>query len=195
MRAMSCLPRSGGTVGRPKAPRGQGRDRVVAAALELFSERGVSGTSLQMIADRLGIGKAGVYYQFKTKEGIIEAVLAPAFEQMRSIIRDAEASLSQQEAAIVGLSGLVVAQREVVAALSHDPEVGRFLETHHEASELILRLGEMLLGPEPDARRRVAVSLFGGGLASVGIDPALADISDETLRSQLISLGQLLLTS
>ena len=182
-------------MGRPKAARGQGRDRVVAAAIELFSERGVSGTSLQMIADRLGIGKAAVYYQFKTKEGIIEAVLAPAFEQMRSIIADGEGSDSPQEVAIVGLSGLVIAQREVVAALSQDPEVRRFLETHNEASGLLLQLGAMLLGPEPAPRRRVAVSLFGGGLASVGIDPALADIDDEALRSELISLGQLLLTA
>ncbi|WP_267277573.1 TetR/AcrR family transcriptional regulator [Arthrobacter sp. CDRTa11] len=166
---------------------------MVAAALELFSERGVSGTSLQMIADRLGIGKAAVYYQFKTKEGIIEAVLAPAFAQMRRIIADADTSQSPQEAAIVGLSGLVIAQREVVAALSHDPEVRRFLETHSEAAQLILQLGGMLLGPEPDTRHRVAVSLFGGGLASVGIDPALADIDDEALRSELITLGQLLL--
>ena len=179
-------------MGKPKAPRGQGRERVVAAALELFSERGVSGTSLQMIADHLGIGKAAVYYQFKTKEGIIEAVLAPAFEQMRRIIADAEATQSQQEVAITGLCGLVIAQREVVAALSHDPEVRRFLEMHSEAAELILQLGKMLLGPEPDARRRVAVSLFGGGLASVGIDPALADIDDEALRSELISLGKFL---
>jgi AcrR family transcriptional regulator len=182
-------------MGKPKAPRGQGRDRVVAAALELFSERGVSGTSLQMIADRLGIGKAAVYYQFKTKEGIIEAVLAPAFEQMRRIIDDAEASESQQEVAITGLCNLVIAQREVVAALSHDPEVRRFLETHSEAAGLILQLSRILLGPEPGTRHRVAVSLFGGGLASVGIDPALADIDDETLRSELISLGQLLLTA
>jgi AcrR family transcriptional regulator len=146
-----------------------------------------------MIADRLGIGKAAVYYQFKTKEGIIEAVLAPAFDQMRRIIADAEASESQQEVAIAGLCDLVIAQREVVAALSHDPEVRRFLETHSEASELILQLGGLLLGPEPDTRRRIAVSLFGGGLASVGIDPALADIDDEALRSEIISLGQFLL--
>lgn len=180
-------------MGKPKAPRGQGRERVVAAAIELFSERGVSGTSLQMIADRLGIGKAAVYYQFKTKEGIIEAVLAPAFEQMRRIIAEAEPSESQQEVAIAGLCSLVIAQREVVAALSHDPEVRRFLETHSEAADLILQLGRMLLGPEPDTRRRIAVSLFGGGLASVGIDPALTDIDDEALRSEIVSLGQFLL--
>jgi AcrR family transcriptional regulator len=146
-----------------------------------------------MIADRLGIGKAAVYYQFKTKEGIIEAVLAPAFEQMRRIIADAEASESQQDTAVAGLCSLVIAQREVVAALSHDPEVRRFLETHSEAAELIQHLSRMLLGPEPDARRRVAVSMFGGGLASVGIDPTLADIDDDALRSELIYLGQFLL--
>lgn len=57
----------------------------------------------------------------------------------------------------------------------------------------MLQLGRMLLGPGPNARRRIAVSLFGGGIASVGIDPALADIDDEALRSELISLGQFLL--
>lgn len=182
-------------MGKPKAPRGQGRERVVAAALELFSERGVSGTSLQMIADHLGIGKAAVYYQFKTKEGIIEAVLAPALERMRGIVAEANASPVPQEVAIVELADLVIAQREVVAALSHDPEVRRFLDTHSEAAGLILQLSRILLGPEPGTRRRVAISLFGGGLASTGIDPALADIDDETLRSELISLGQILLTA
>lgn len=148
-----------------------------------------------MIADRLGVQKAAVYYQFKTKEGIIEAVLAPAFEEMRRIIDGADASPSPQEAAIVGISNLVIAQREVVAALSQDPEVRRFLEMHDEASQLILQLGGMLLGPEPDARHRIAVSLFGGGLASVGIDPNLADIDDEALRNELISLGRYLLAA
>ena len=181
-------------MGTPKAPRGQGRDRVVAAALELFAERGVSGTSLQMIADSLGIGKAAVYYQFKTKEAIIEAVLAPAFERMRGIVKEANASPAPREVAIAELADLVIAQREVVAALSHDAEVRRFLETQTEAAALLLHLNQILLGAEPRTRHRVAVSLFGGGLASVGVDPALADIGDEALRNHLISLGQLLLT-
>ena len=181
-------------MGTPKAPRGQGRDRVVAAALELFAERGVSGTSLQMIADSLGIGKAAVYYQFKTKEGIIGAVLAPAFERLRGIITEANAAPSPREVVIAQLADLVIAQREVVAALSHDPEVRRFLETQNEAAGLLLQLSQILLGPEPDSKHRVAVSLFGGGLASVGVDPALTDIEDVALRSHLISLGQRLLT-
>ena len=59
---------------RPMGPRGQGRARVLNAALELFAEHGVSGTSLQMIADHLGVTKAAVYHQFNTKEEIVRAV-------------------------------------------------------------------------------------------------------------------------
>lgn len=41
------------------APRGFRftRDRLLEAAQELFAEHGVSGTSLQMIADRLGVNE------------------------------------------------------------------------------------------------------------------------------------------
>jgi AcrR family transcriptional regulator len=166
---------------------------VVAAALELFSERGVSGTSLQMIADRLGIGKASVYYQFKTKDDIIQAVLTPAFEQIRHVVAEAEASPLPQETIIVGLASLVIAHREAIAALNHDPEVHRFVESHPEVSVLILKLEQILLGPAPDARRRVAASLLGAGLASVGIDPNLADIDKETLHRELVDLGRTLL--
>ena len=53
------------------------RDQALAtedAALKLISEHGVSGTSLQMIADEMGVTKAAVYRQFKTKEEIVIAI-------------------------------------------------------------------------------------------------------------------------
>lgn len=63
------------------------RTRVLDAALDLIATHGVSGTSLQMIADAVGITKAAVYHQFRTKEQIVIAVterelgrLAPALE-------------------------------------------------------------------------------------------------------------------
>ena len=48
--------------------------RILDAALDLFADHGVSGTSLQMIADAIGVTKAAVYHQFKTKEEIVIAV-------------------------------------------------------------------------------------------------------------------------
>ena len=47
--------------------------RTVAASLELFAQRGVGGTSLQMIADAIGVTKAALFYQFKTKDEIVLA--------------------------------------------------------------------------------------------------------------------------
>jgi clan AA aspartic protease (TIGR02281 family) len=48
--------------------------RVLDAALDLISEHGVSGTSLQMIADSMGVTKAAVYRQFKSKDDIVIAL-------------------------------------------------------------------------------------------------------------------------
>ena len=57
--------------------------RIVEAAVGLFSERGIDGTSLQMIADALGVTKGAVYYHFKTKQEIIAAVYADALGEVR----------------------------------------------------------------------------------------------------------------
>jgi AcrR family transcriptional regulator len=55
-------------------PRSAPQTRILKVALDLFGEHGVSGTSLQMIADAVGVTKAAVYRQFKTKDEIIIAV-------------------------------------------------------------------------------------------------------------------------
>jgi AcrR family transcriptional regulator len=48
--------------------------RIIDAALALFAERGIGGTSLQMIADAIGVTKAAVYHQYNTKDEIVVAV-------------------------------------------------------------------------------------------------------------------------
>jgi len=180
---------------RPTAPRGQGRARVINAALELFAEHGVSGTSLQMIGDHLGVTKAAVYFQFKTKDDIVLAVLGPAFDTMRSIVEAAELAPSPAESADVALRrvvDLMIDHRQVYATLYRDPEVQRIVQAHAEFQSLTHRLGEFLVGPNPDARRRVAASVLGAGLAHVGLDPQLADVDDAALREALVDLGRTL---
>lgn len=57
------------------ATKGDTRGRLLDTALGLFTVHGVEGTSLQMIADVLGVTKAAVYYHFKTKDEIIESLV------------------------------------------------------------------------------------------------------------------------
>ncbi|KAA5833616.1 TetR/AcrR family transcriptional regulator [Saccharopolyspora hirsuta] len=73
--------RRGGTArGRPRNPEA---DRaILRAALDLFIEGGVEGTSIEQIAKRAGVGKLTVYRRWDSKE----AVLAAAIESARDEI-------------------------------------------------------------------------------------------------------------
>src|SRR4051812_45349736 len=67
------------------------RIRVLDAALELFALHGVSGTSLQMIATFIGVTKAAVYHQFRTKEDIVITVTTRELARLIPALERAEA--------------------------------------------------------------------------------------------------------
>lgn len=52
------------------------KERIQEVALELFSERGYDKTSLKEVAARLNITRPALYYHFKTKEEILNGVVA-----------------------------------------------------------------------------------------------------------------------
>jgi AcrR family transcriptional regulator len=56
---------------RPDEP---GRDKVLAAALELFGERGYHATSIADIGVRAGISKSVLYHYFGSKAGLYELI-------------------------------------------------------------------------------------------------------------------------
>ena len=50
------------------------RERILAAALELFSERGYAGTNIRELSASLGMGKSSLYRHFESKEAIWNAL-------------------------------------------------------------------------------------------------------------------------
>lgn len=52
------------------------RDAILAAALELFSQRGFEGTSMRDIAAEAGITQGAIYKHFAGKEALLEAICA-----------------------------------------------------------------------------------------------------------------------
>ena len=171
------------------------RDRVVAAALDLFAEYGVSGTSLQMIADRMGVTKAAVYHQFQTKDEIVLAVVGPVLERLTRIADAAERERSrsrQLEVALAGVVDLVVEHRRVAAVMQFDPIVGRLVQGDpgHPAFD---RIRAIFTGPDPDAEAHVRAAMVSGGLMIAGVDPALSALSDEELRAHLLAAARRIL--
>lgn len=58
------------------------REEILAAALELLAEEGYAGASLRKLAARLGIAQPSLYHYFRTKEDLVEQVLATYAGQM-----------------------------------------------------------------------------------------------------------------
>lgn len=175
------------------SPRGQARERLLQAALALFTEYGVSGTSLQMIADRLGVGKASVYYQFQSKDDIAFAVIQPALEDMARVVRIAEVlpdKAARREVAFSGLIELVVRHRRITGVFYGDPAVERLLDSHPEHKQAADELAELLAGPEPDATSRVAIAVLLAGIHYSAADPDLFDLSDSQLRDALLECSR-----
>jgi AcrR family transcriptional regulator len=51
------------------------RPAILGAAQELFAAHGYAGTSVADIAGRLGMSKAALYYHFRSKTEILQALL------------------------------------------------------------------------------------------------------------------------
>lgn len=173
------------------------RTRLLATALELFGEHGVGGTSLQMIADSLGVTKAAVYYYFRTKSEITEAVAEPALAELDKVLDDAahlRTHGARVDHVLDGLVDLVVRHRRLVALFNSDPGVARAVEKSvHNAESFHVRMPELLAGPDADTSTLVAVHVALAGIGLTGGSPALAELDDETLRENLLAAGRKLL--
>lgn len=51
------------------------KERILAAALELFSQNGFAGTNVRELAGSLGMGKSSIYRHFESKEEIWNTLL------------------------------------------------------------------------------------------------------------------------
>jgi AcrR family transcriptional regulator len=71
------------------------RDRLLDVAEELFSEKGVSGTSLRLLTRTAGTNLAAVHYHFGSKDGLLDAVLE---RRARAMNRERLADLACLEA-------------------------------------------------------------------------------------------------
>jgi AcrR family transcriptional regulator len=165
--------------------------RILQAALDLFADRGVSGTSLQMIADAVGVTKAAVYHKFKTKEEIVVAVAEMEMAQLEDALEAVEAQANgagARKALLTEVVGMAVERRRWVRALQYDPVMVRLLSEHPPLRELITRLYGILVDESNDTEARISAALFSGAIAGTVINPIVDGIDDDTLRSMLIQL-------
>lgn len=107
----------------PAAPRWRRRKtarpgEIVAAALEVFADKGFAAARLEDVAARAGISKAALYLYFETKTDLFRAVVAqavsPKVDQARLLAATEGQSLDVTVPALLGM----------VAALAQGSKVG-----------------------------------------------------------------------
>ncbi|OHV45700.1 TetR family transcriptional regulator [Parafrankia soli] len=169
---------------------------MLAVALELFARNGVSGTSIQMIADELGVTKAAVYFQFNAKEDLLRAMVAPTLEDLRRVAEAAEARhrpTDQVATALAGMVDMIIKNSRLNAVVLADPAVSRLAREDPILRDLVARLDRILAGPEPDVEALVTTVMVGGGLLAATTDPRLADLDKDVLRRQLLNTARRML--
>ncbi|MBZ5710196.1 TetR/AcrR family transcriptional regulator [Nannocystis pusilla] len=175
------------------------RTRLLDTALKLFSAHGVEATSLQMIADELGVTKAAVYYWFKTKDEIAEAVAAPTLLELEQIIEAARTKRTrgaQIDHVLRGFVELIMRQRSLLGLYNSDPGMQRVVTRTFQAprgEDLRTRMRAVLAGDEPGLGDAITVHVVFTGLAMAGGAPEYAGVDDETLRENLLEVGSRLL--
>jgi AcrR family transcriptional regulator len=170
------------------APHTTAQARIVEAALVLFAEHGISGTSLQMIADAIGVTKAAVYHQYNTKDEIVLAVAQSVLAGLDAAATAAEAERSRARAREVLVSRMIelaVERRRMASVLQRDPVMLRFLQEHAPFRRVMERVNRVLMGGVTDPPARVRAAALAAAIAGAVIHPLALDLDDETLRSQL----------
>ncbi len=66
-------------------PQGDARERIAAAATDLFGRHGVRGTTVKMVAEQAGVSPALVIHHFGSKDGLRAACDRRLVEQLRAM--------------------------------------------------------------------------------------------------------------
>jgi AcrR family transcriptional regulator len=149
-----------------------------------------------MIADSVGVTKAAVYHQFKTKEAIVVALVDMELGQLQLALDAAQEGRGGPDelvALMTQVIDLAVSRRRMVRTLLYDPVIVRLLAEHRPYQVFMRRLFGALLGGATDPKARVRAAMVASAIGGVVTHPLVAALDDSTLRAELIDLAQRLM--
>lgn len=148
-----------------------------------------------MIADAIGVTKAAVYHQFKSKDDIVLAVARVELARLAAAADAAEVAAGEspaaaREALLIQVVDLAVERRHWVGALQTDPVMIRFLAEHEPFQRLMDHLFSVLAGADADADARVPAAMSWAAIGGATLHPFVVDLDDEALRRHLMPLAR-----
>ncbi|MGC7095288.1 TetR/AcrR family transcriptional regulator [Amycolatopsis lurida] len=164
------------------------REKILAAACELFGTHTYRAATMREIAERLGIAKPSLYHHFASKAEILDSLISTPIDELAAVIDAAAAERDPAEGrrrVLRGCIDVIVDHREVMRLLLRDASVYSDDSTRVVARVVttVDRAIELLAGPDADWRARLrAAQAF-----AAATDPIsqFADAPDAELRDEL----------
>lgn len=106
--------------------RGNTKQAILEAALDLFSVQGFEATSISQIAGAVGIRKASLYSHFDSKQAILDALIQEVLEQYgkRSIFAKTDWDKDTESLPLTADDAVKMIQSQIQYIL-HDPSISK----------------------------------------------------------------------
>ncbi|MFY9652003.1 MAG: TetR/AcrR family transcriptional regulator [Trebonia sp.] len=111
--SLSAIP--GGSQPGTKGAQGGKRERLIAAAAETIYAAGVEKTTLADIAAAAGIPLGNVYYYFKTKDALVQAVVEAHQAEARAMLAAIDHAYPGPRERLKALFGALAQQSDLIA--------------------------------------------------------------------------------
>jgi AcrR family transcriptional regulator len=105
------------------------RDRILAAAVDLFSERSFDGASLRAIAERAGVTQPLLHYHYTSKDELWRAAVDSLFAELRE-------AMAERMHGLRGVDDVTAAKlrvREFITFSARHPQLHRIITQESKA--------------------------------------------------------------
>ncbi|OBJ48592.1 TetR/AcrR family transcriptional regulator [Mycobacterium sp. 1423905.2] len=174
-------------------PRSDTRQRIQDVARELFLRQGVQRTSLQDIADELGITKPALYYHYTSREDLVRSIVVP-------LIEDGERFVAEQEShgfrcvreLLEGYFDFHYRHRQDLILVLTELTMLADLGLIDTVLAWRTRLGNLVFGPKPTLAQATRAVLAFGGLQDCCMqfpDAPHEELRELSVQAALAALG------
>jgi TetR/AcrR family transcriptional regulator len=173
---------------------------IFDAALGLAAERGISGTTMDDIAERAGVAKGSLYYNFPSKDKIFEGLLLEGMAALTEALRAARAGThgwTAIEALVTTLLTRIAANTALARVIAADIfrtdrpwQESSFAFRHEALAEFAAAIDEAL----PAASRVGATDLMASSVFGATLTAGLEWLIFEPERPQADVVGAILCT-
>jgi AcrR family transcriptional regulator len=160
--------------GRPPAG---GREAILAAALELLRERGIARVTSREVAALAGVSEASVFYHYKDRVGLLQAVFAEGVAPLKALA-DSAVLAGRDPREVLTLYGRTLDEflgqvLPVITAAQSDSELRDVLAAYMAEHDMgphrgVAAIGGYLAGEQAAGRARSDVDPYALAMMFIG---------------------------